>query len=170
MHPLRVFVNQTWKACKYFHSPGKPASLKVSQGEVWLQNKNKEDLDSGEEFAKKKVIWCNEIKINWSSCVSFIGRKSLKKIWADFTFEKEWIFVQIWKCNAFTYILLHIYCFLAANRWTNKQAESWWCFSCRCSEIFQSLFFFIFTTLSFFWQFIYLFVVSCGLCSVAFMV
>ena len=36
-----------------------------------------------------------------------------------------------------------LFCFLAANRWTNKQAESWWCFSihctaCWCCEINQS--------------------------------
>ena len=31
-----------------------------------------------------------------------------------------------------------LYCSLAANRWTNKQAESWWCFSIDCTEIFES--------------------------------
>ena len=49
MHALTVFVNQTSKACKYFHSPAKPASLKVPHSEVSLQNKgktNKQDLHS----------------------------------------------------------------------------------------------------------------------------
>ena len=58
-------VNQGRKACKYFHSPAKPASLKLPHSDVSLQNKRgnkqifgKQDLHSKKITFPKKGKCC----------------------------------------------------------------------------------------------------------------